>query len=220
MDISIFEVLGPVMVGPSSSHTAGATRLARIGGIIAGQSYNHVSFGLHGSFAKTYKGHGTDKALVAGVLGLKEDDESLVNAFELAMQKNITYDFYDIELDNVHENSVKMTFYLNDGGLCEVIGSSIGGAQILITSINGFETEITAQSSTLVISQHDKKGVVSDISTVLANNDINIGIMKLSRRAKGDIASCIIETDDVIPDEAIECLKRIKHVISVKVINV
>lgn len=219
MDISIFEVLGPIMVGPSSSHTAGAAKLARIGGLIAGSPYHHVSFGLHGSFAKTYKGHGTDKALVAGALGLKEDDERLVDAFELADRKGITYDFYEIELDHMHENSVKMTFSMNDGSLCEVIGSSIGGAQIIITRINDFETELTAQSSTLIINQYDKKGVVSEVSTVLANNDINIGVMKLSRKAKGDIASCMIETDDSIPEYAIESLKKIKNVLSVKVIN-
>ena len=108
MDISIFDVLGPIMIGPSSSHTAGAAKLSRSARQIAKGEIKHISFGLHGSFAQTYKGHGTDKALVAGALGLKEYDEGIVNAFELAKQKEIGYDFYKIELDNVHENTVVM----------------------------------------------------------------------------------------------------------------
>lgn len=218
MDVSIFEVAGPIMIGPSSSHTAGAAKLARIAKQIVGAPFSHVSFGLHGSFAKTYQGHGTDKALVAGVLGLREDDERLRQAFSLAEKEGISFDFYEIDLDDMHENSVKMTFFRTDGMQSEVIGSSIGGGQIVIKYIDGFETEVTAQSPTLIIRQYDRKGVVSDISTVLANNNINIGIMKLSRLAKGEIASTVIETDDTIPDKVVESLEKLGNVISVKAI--
>lgn len=219
MNISIFEVIGPVMIGPSSSHTAGAARLARVAREIVGQPFFHVSFGLHGSFAKTFKGHGTDKALVAGALGLFEDDERLSDAFEQARQVGLTYNFYEVELEGMHENSVKFTFSMTDGQFIEVTGSSIGGGQIVIKSINGFETEFTAQSCALIISQYDKKGVISEISRVLADNNINIGIMKLSRETKGEIASCIIETDDLIPQTVVDTLKQIKDVLSVKAIN-
>jgi len=220
MDISIFDVTGPIMIGPSSSHTAGAAKLARVARQIAGRPFTHVSFGLHGSFAKTYIGHGTDRALVAGILGLKEDDERLANSFAMAEEQGITFDFYETELEGYHENSVKITFTLEDGSQFTVTGSSIGGAQIIIREVNGFLAEFTAQSPTLIISQYDQKGVISDISTVLANSGINIGVMKVSRQSKGALASCIIETDDVVPEEVVTRLQQIKNVLSVQYIHV
>ena len=195
MEISIFEVTGPVMVGPSSSHTAGAAKLSRIASMITNKGFNHVSFGLYGSFAKTYQGHGTDKALVAGILGICQDDKRLADAFHLAKKAGVTYDFYEIELVGVHENSVKMTFQYHKDNPYEIIGSSIGGGQIVISEIGGFKTEFTAQSSCLIITQKDIKGVISHVSGVLAKHNINIGSMKVSRKAKGDIAFCIIEID-------------------------
>lgn len=220
MDISIFEVTGPVMIGPSSSHTAGAARLARTARLIVNKPFTHVSFGLHGSFARTYRGHGTDRALVAGALGIGEDDERLVDAFALAEKAGIGYDFYEIDLDDMHENSVKMTFADADGAASEVIGSSIGGAQIVIRRINGFDTEFSAQLNTLVICQRDKPGVVKAVSAILAENEINIGVMRLSRRARGDIACCVIETDHRIPQNVVGELEQIPNVNSVQAINI
>lgn len=219
MNISIFEVAGPVMIGPSSSHTAGAARLARIARLIVEKPFKHVSFGLHGSFADTYKGHGTDKALVAGALGLYEYDEALSHSFELAEKQNISFDFYKTELEDMHENSVKITFTLEDDSKFSVCGSSIGGGQIVIKKINTFETEFDARSSTLIVNQYDKKGVVNDITTVLRDFDINIGIMKLSRTAKGERACCIIETDSFISKEVVEKIRKSANIISVQAIN-
>lgn len=219
MDISIFEVVGPIMIGPSSSHTAGAAKLARIARNIVAKPFKKVTFGLHGSFAMTYKGHGTDRALVAGALGLYEDDEALPESFELAKQQGLEYEFYPIELENVHENTVKMTFYLCDGTQYYVIGSSIGGGQILITNINGYHTEFTASYSTIMISHYDKKGIISEVSTILALYHINIATMKLSRNAKGEQAFCIIETDDIIPNEVKMLLQELDNIINVQVIN-
>lgn len=219
MELSIFEVVGPVMVGPSSSHTAGAARLARVARLIAGRPFSHVSFGLHGSFAKTYKGHGTDKALIAGALGLTEDDERLANAQALAREAGLTYDFYTTELADMHENSVRITFLQNDKKICEVEGSSIGGAQIIIRRINGFETEFTAQSETLLISQYDKKGIVSEVTRILAAHDINIGIMRLSREAKGQLAFCVIETDSPISEALVQQLREVPNILSAQAIR-
>jgi len=131
MDISIFDVVGPVMIGPSSSHTAGAAALARVGREIVGEPFIHVSFGLHGSFADTGAGHGTDRALVAGALGMRPDDERLRDSFRLAKENGMGYDFHRVELDNVHENTVQMVFTLRSGRKREIIGSSIGGARIV-----------------------------------------------------------------------------------------
>ena len=130
MELSLFDVVGPVMIGPSSSHTAGAARLARVARQIAGE-FTHVSFGLHGSFAKTGWGHGTDRALVAGALGLSEQDERLRTSFEMARAVGLEYDFYTAELDVPHENAVKMTFYGSDGGKLDVVGASLGGGRIV-----------------------------------------------------------------------------------------
>ena len=219
MDISIFKAVGPIMVGPSSSHTAGAARLARIARTIVAAPFNHVSFGLHGSFAQTHRGHGTDRALVAGALGFYEDDERIVDAFAYGEAAGLGWDFYTTKLHNAHENSVKMTFSMCDGGKQEIVGSSIGGGQIVIHEINGFATDITAQSSTLVISQNDRRGVISEVSRVLADSGINIGTMKVSRNARGETAFCIIETDGSIHDDVVARIKQVNHVLSVRAIN-
>ncbi len=219
MDISIFDVLGPIMIGPSSSHTAGAAKLSRSARQIAKGEIKHISFGLHGSFAQTYKGHGTDKALVAGALGLKEYDEGIVNAFELAKQKEIGYDFYKIELDNVHENTVVMTLTMKDGSVNNIMGSSVGGGQILITNIDGYECDLSLQNPTIVIMQYDKKGIVTQITGIMSEHNINIANMKLIRKEKGEIACCIIETDEPIPEDIEKSIQNNKDVVYARVIN-
>ena len=218
MHISIFEVTGPVMIGPSSSHTAGAARLSRMARNIAGRPFTHVSFGLHGSFAKTYKGHGTDKALVAGALGLFEDDDRLSYAFDLATRQGLSYVFYETELEGFHENTVKMTFDLEDGSHSEIIGSSIGGGQIVLRRIDGFDVELSGRLPTLLIRQKDERGIISEVSRILASNGINIGIMKLSRTARGDTAFCVIETDDAISPGVAKSIEQVSGVISVGLI--
>lgn len=220
MNISIFNVLGPVMIGPSSSHTAGAAKLSRAARAIVGQPFHKVSFGLHGSFAKTYKGHGTDVALVAGALGLKENDDRLEEAFAIAEETGLLYDFYEVELENMHENTVVMTFYLEDGSTAEIVGASTGGGEILIRRIDEFDTELRMNSSTLLICQEDKVGIISEISRVLAKHQINIGVMTVNRSSKGGTAYCTIETDSYLTQEVVEALRRAEHIISVRAINV
>ncbi len=220
MNISIFNVLGPVMIGPSSSHTAGAAKLARAAREIVGKPFEKVTFGLHGSFAKTYKGHGTDVALVAGALGLKENDERLEDAFLLAKEAEMQYEFYEIELENVHENTVRMTFYLSDGTQTQITGASIGGGEILIQQIDDFDTELSMNSSTLLICQEDKVGLISEISRVLADYQINIGVMTVNRNSRGGTAYCSIETDSYLTDEVVAALRKVPYIISVRAINV
>ncbi|WP_101697196.1 L-serine ammonia-lyase, iron-sulfur-dependent subunit beta [Clostridium minihomine] len=221
MNISIFEVIGPVMIGSSSSHTAGAARLARVAKMIAGgRPFHRVTFGLHGSFAKTYRGHGTDRALVFGALGYYEDDERLPQAFELAQKAGLSYEFYETKLEGVHENTAVITFEREDGSQCVVIGSSIGGAQIIITNIDGFPTEFTAQSPALILSYRDRPGAISELTGILAGYRINIAVMKVSRAAKGGTALCTIETDDLIPEQAVTQLEKIQQVFHVRVVNI
>lgn len=218
-EYSMFDILGPIMVGPSSSHTAGAARLGKVAKYIAGEDIESVTFYLHGSFAKTYKGHGTDKALVAGILGMEPYDERLKSSLQIAEEKNIKVSFQEADLGNQHENTVKIVFNKKEGSKTEVTGSSIGGGNIIITNVDGYNVKITGDHPTLIIVQNDKKGIISSVTTCLSQNNINIGIMKVKRKKKGVEASMIIETDDEITEEVIYKLNSMEDVISVKVIN-
>ncbi|MBO5353559.1 MAG: L-serine ammonia-lyase, iron-sulfur-dependent subunit beta [Lachnospiraceae bacterium] len=219
MEISIFEAIGPIMVGPSSSHTAGAARLGRMAAKLTGQPFHHVDFGLHGSFAKTYQGHGTDLALVAGVLGMWQDDERLRDSFKLAKEQGLTYHFYETEISGAHENTVCMSFLLEDGTTREIIGSSIGGGQIKICSIDGFPLEMSLNMTTLLVINRDTKGIMYQIARILAANDINIATIKLTRQEKGAMACCVIETDSDITGSVLRELQEIPAVQTVKLIN-
>lgn len=219
MNLSLFEVVGPVMIGPSSSHTAGAARLGRAARLIAAKPFTKVRFGLHGSFAKTGKGHGTYQALLAGTLGLKEDDERLRNAFVLAEQQNVSWEFEEIELADVHENTARIHFFHVDGTESEIEGSSIGGGRIEITHIDGAAAGFSAEAPTLLITQRDVKGVVSEISKALAEQDINIGIMRVTRLARGHQATTVIETDSPIPLTVKQKLEAVENILSVRIID-
>lgn len=220
MQLSIFEVLGPVMIGPSSSHTAGAAKLARVAAIIAAKPFQKVYFGLSGSFAETGLGHGTHKALLAGALGFVEDDERIRDAEAVAMQQGIQYGFAEEDLEDMHENSVHIVFSHKDESKSEIWGSSIGGGRIVIHRIGGFETEITAESPTMVIQHLDRPGVVSDVTRLLAENHINIAVMRLSRQAKGKRASLTVEVDGHISKKIAEHVGQVNHVTGVIVIDV
>lgn len=219
MNLSIFDVIGPIMIGPSSSHTAGAVKLARVAARVAGKPFKHVEFGLHGSFAKTGKGHGTHLALLAGVLGLTEEDERIKCSPGIAEARGITYKFYEVDLDDVHENTAVITFTHDDDTTTEIVGCSTGGGRILITRISGVEVEVTAERPTIIMQQIDRPGVIAGISRILAENNINIGVMRFSRVAKRDVATSVLETDEKIPPEVVEKLAALDDVLMVRVIQ-
>ncbi|MBQ5326289.1 MAG: L-serine ammonia-lyase, iron-sulfur-dependent subunit beta [Oscillospiraceae bacterium] len=220
MNISLLDVVGPVMIGPSSSHTAGAAKLAKTARLIYDKPFKKVRFGLGGSFASTYRGHFTDYALVAGALGMSEDDERLGQSFEIAENEGVEFVFYPTEIPSVYENTARITFVNENGDEFFVEGASLGGGRILVTNINGLVCELNATMPTVIVQQQDVKGVVSDVSTILAFNNINIGIMKVSRTSRGDKAFCVIECDDIIPENVIEELRQVNNVISVVVVNI
>ena len=171
---SVFDIIGPVMVGPSSSHTAGAVRIGLAARSIFEEQPDEVDITFYGSFGHTYKGHGTDRALLAGALGLWEDDERLKDSFELARGAGLGFSFLPEDLGDVHENTVKMTFYLGEQGELataptQVIqGSSLGGGRILVTRIGGFDTGITLEAPTIVVMQKDLPGVISSVTAAVA----------------------------------------------------
>lgn len=191
--MKIFDILGPIMIGPSSSHTAGACRIAKMASVIAGAGFNEVIFELHGSFAETYQGHGTDKALLAGVMGCNPDDERIRNSYNIADKNGLKYSFEKINLGEVHPNSVKINFIYNDNFKFYVIGSSIGGGNIIIININGTDVNFTGDYPTFIIKYTDQKGIISFISTLLSEAGYNIESMKTIKNGKE--VSLIVETD-------------------------
>lgn len=220
MQLSIFEVLGPVMIGPSSSHTAGAAKLGRIAALIAKKPFNAVTFALSGSFAKTGLGHGTHQALLAGVLGFREDDEKIREIEEIATVRGISAEYTQEDLDWMHENSVHITFYHTDATKTEVWGSSIGGGRITIRRINKLDVDFSAESPTLVLPHLDRTGVVKEISRVLAENKINIAVMRLARESRGKISIAVIEVDGKIPEGLEEKLEQIEYVEEAVIVDV
>jgi len=217
--LSIFDVTGPVMIGPSSSHTAGAARLAQVARRLAGRPFTRVTFGLHGSFHDTYLGHGTDLALLAGALGYREDDEALRDAKALAGAAEVTYSFHQADLTDYHENSVEITFHFSDGDTFDVIGSSIGGGQILIRRVNGMEVEFSANLPTLLVYHQDKPGMISEISSVLSDAGINIGLMRYTRRARGCVACAVVEMDDPAGPELVATIAALPDVFSAQAVD-
>lgn len=218
-NFSVFDIVGPIMIGPSSSHTAGAARLAKIAGVIAGQEIVKVKFLLHGSFAKTYKGHGTDRALVAGILGMEPWDERLRNSFEIAKEHGLEIEFEEADLGDVHPNTVKFVITKEDGEIVEVTGSSVGGGNILVSNIQGREVQFRGDYPTVIIEQEDSPGIISKITSLTYEENINIAFMRVYRQSKGSKATMTFETDSLVPERVIRKIESVPGVVSVKVIN-
>lgn len=218
-NFSAFDIIGPAMIGPSSSHTAGAARLAKVAKIIAGGNIITVKFLLHGSFAKTYKGHGTDRALVAGILGMDPWDERLKNSIEIAKENGLNIEFIETDLGDRHPNTVKFVMIKDDGKTVEVVGSSVGGGNILITEIDGDPLEFTGEYPTLIVRHEDVPGMVSKVTAQLYKEKINIAFMKVYRSDKGSKATMIFETDNVVTGKILERISELAHISSIRVIS-
>ena len=204
---TLFDVIGPVMIGPSSSHTAGAVRLGLLAGKIYGKTPENVKFVLYNSFAKTGKGHGTDKGLLGGVLGFNVDDERIKNACEIARERVIAYEFEFREDNNRHPNSVEIIFENPDRmTLC---GSSLGAGEVVINKINGYSFDIKGDFPTLVLIYRDKPGMVYRVSALIQGQDVNIATLHCDRSAKGEEASMGICLDSPLPDYVIRELQKI-----------
>ncbi len=219
-EYGIFDVVGPKMIGPSSSHTAGAARIGRIARIIANKDVRHATFILHGSFAKTYKGHGTDRALLAGVLGILESDKDLKNAMHFARMRDVTYTFEEGDLGDVHSNTVKVIITKSTGEKVEVTGSSIGGGSIKVVELNGLPIEFTGEYTTLITRHDDSAGMIARVSDKLAQNEINIAFMRVFRNQKGADAFMVIETDQAIKETIMRTIRNeVKGIKSVYLLN-
>jgi len=223
-EYGLFDVIGPIMIGPSSSHTAGAVKLGNMANQIFNKEIVKVVFYLHGSFAKTYQGHGTDKALLAGVMGMKPDDKDIKFAFDIANKNGLDFEFVEIDLGEVHPNTVKIVLYnktdvTHRDDKVEVTGSSIGGGKILVTRINTFDVEIDGEYPTIVTKHFDKAGMISKVTSVLSQYKVNIAFMKVFRHIKGEKARLLIQTDDIVSSKIIDEIKNLEGIVEVKFIE-
>lgn len=218
--MNIIDIIGPVMIGPSSSHTAGAVRLGLLAAGILGGRPVKADIYLHGSFAQTYKGHGTDVALLAGLMGWLPDDARIPQAKDYAAQEGLEYTFNTVDLGNLtHPNTALFKLTGADGGTCEIIGSSIGGGQVKVTSIDGFPVELTGRLPALLTVHEDTRGVIALVSGTLANGGVNIATMRLFRSGKGGTASMVIECDQKVPEGIISLIGALQQIKSVRSIG-
>lgn len=198
--VSLFDVIGPVMVGPSSSHTAGAVRLGQIGRAVLGAPPAAARLELHGSFALTGRGHGTDRALVAGLLGFATDDDRIRDSLALAEAAGLQVQFAEVDLGgDAHPNSVRMT--LQGGGQSvTLVGASIGGGQVEVTEVQGYALSFSGEFDTLLIIAEDRPGTINTVTGWLGGHGINVAFLRVGRERRGGEAIMIVETDDPIPE--------------------
>ncbi len=201
--MNLFDIIGPVMVGPSSSHTAGAVRIGYIAGKLLAEPVASAEILLYGSFLATGSGHGTKEALVAGLLGMQPDDERIPNSFRVARESGVQISFGEAVLKNAHPNSVKLILTGQSGIKTEIVGASIGGSRIRITEIDGLTVNITGDYPTLVVRNHDEPGLVAEVTGVLERRMVNIAAMQLHRSRRGEDAVMVIECDQEVWDAAI-----------------
>ena len=213
--MDVFDIIGPVMVGPSSSHTAGAVRIGRIARILLGELPKDVTVGLHGSFAKTYKGHGTDKAVLAGLMGMPMDDARIKHSLELAKAEGIHYRFEAVNLKNAHPNTVLIEATGVSGKEIRLIGSSIGGGNIVIKEINRMEVDFSGELHTMIITHRDAPGLIAAVTSVLGENELNVAFMRVYRKKRGGDAVMVIETDQRVSESLCDNVKRLSGVYSV-----
>ena len=217
-EIGTFDILGPNMIGPSSSHTAGALRIAFVAGRMVERAVS-VKFVLYGSFARTYHGHGTDRALVGGILGYHPDDERILDSFEHAKEAGLAFSFEENFTDKeIYPNTVDIYVTDKDGSVVSLRGKSIGGGNAVITGLNGVDVELTGNYCTLVVEHVDKKGTLAFVTTVLSAYDLNIGSLRLYRESKGKRAYAIIEVDTNVSNQVVSALKGVESVTNVLVV--
>ncbi len=210
--MNVLDIIGPVMIGPSSSHTAGACRIGYITRKLLAQEPVSAEIDLAGSFAKTYRGHGTDRAIVAGLLGMRPDDRRLPDSLTIAQEQGFSYTFRTVSLPRCHPNTAIIRLKGSDGNSVEVEAASIGGGNVLVTRLNGMESAFAGQNDTLIIPHRDTPGVIATVSQILSFSGTNIGNFKLSRPAKGRLAMMTIEVDSLVPQETIRALRALPNV--------
>ncbi|WP_455599202.1 L-serine ammonia-lyase, iron-sulfur-dependent subunit beta [Cloacibacillus sp.] len=215
----VWEIIGPVMTGPSSSHTAGAAHIGRIVRMCWGGEVKRADLYMRGSFASTGAGHGTDKALIAGLMGMSQDDPSIRDALELARATGMEFHFYTEEVAGAHPNSVRVVVSGDDGRTMEAVGYSIGGGAVILHKLDGFQVDISCTLPAVIIMNRDVQGVVSAVTSYLSAHNVNIATMKLHRDTRGGLATMVIELDSAEEHADTEVIKNL-HPGIVRVIGI
>ena len=210
--MNLFDSVGPVMVGPSSSHTAGAVKIGLVARTLLGEDVAKAEILFHGSFLATGKGHGTDKAIVAGLLGYTPDDKRIPNSLELAKQAGVSCVFGSIDLGDAHPNTVKLHLVGVSGKMMDMMAASVGGGRISVSEIDGMTAHFSAEYPTLIVRNEDKPGLVANVTALLQEYQINIATMQLYRSGRGDQAVMVIECDEQVPDCVAVALKQLDGV--------
>ncbi|WLR43568.1 L-serine ammonia-lyase, iron-sulfur-dependent subunit beta [Bacillus carboniphilus] len=211
---SVFDIIGPIMIGPSSSHTAGAARIGRVARSLFGREPKWMKISFYGSFAETYKGHGTDVAIVGGILDFDTFDERIKSSIQMAKDKQIKVDFVKEEAQTDHPNTAKVILG-DDQGEIELVGISIGGGKIEIIELNGFLLRLSGNHPAILVVHNDRYGSIAAVANVLAKHTINIGHMEVSRKEKGEMALMTIEVDQNVDDKILNELETLPNIIQV-----
>ena len=217
--MNLFDILGPVMVGPSSSHTAGAVRIGYISKCLLQDTPAKARILLHGSFATTGIGHGTDKALIAGLLGMQPDDTRIPDSFQIAQENGLKYSFQTTSLKDAHPNTAVLYLTGKNGKTIKVQASSIGGGRIMINQLDDIVVNFSSEKPTLIVHNLDQPGHVAEVTSMLAHKSVNIATMQLYRNKRGGYAVMVIETDQDIPEESLTWLEHLEGVYKVTYIN-
>lgn len=218
--ISVFDVLGPVMIGPSSSHTAGTAQIAFLAQKMIGGSVKKVEFILYGSFARTYQGHGTDRALLGGIMGFSTDDTRICDSFHIAKERGLEYSFQVNQEDTeIYPNTVDIRMTSANGQVMTVRGESLGGGKVRIVRINQVKVDFTGEYSAVIVIHQDKPGVVAHITRCLSDCNVNIAFMRLFREAKGHTAYTIVESDDHLPEDIAGKIRENSFVSNVMIVQ-
>ena len=217
--MNLLDVIGPIMIGPSSSHTAGAVRLGRLALSLLGEPVRNADIGLHGSFARTGRGHGTDRALVAGLMGWETDDSRIPHSFEAAAKCGLSFHFENVNLgEDAHPNTVVFELKGKAENIVRLSGCSIGGGRVIVNELNGFPLELTGEFAALIAVHHDRPGVIHSVTGILASRAVNIAEMRVSRRKRGSTAMMVIDVDGILPDELVAAVSALPQIIAARIV--
>ena len=210
--MNLFDIVGPVMVGPSSSHTAGAVKIGYVSRKLMAQPIVKAEILLYGSFLATGKGHGTQLAIVAGLLGMKEDDSRIPDSYNVAKEAGMEVSFGEAKIKDGHPNSVQLILTGKDGKQLEIVGESIGGSRTNIASIDGLSANFSGDYPTLIVHNLDQPGHVAEVTSMLSHKSVNIATMQLYRESRGSRAVMVIECDQEVPKESVKWLAHLEGI--------
>jgi len=216
--MDIFSIIGPIMIGPSSSHTAGACKIGNIAALVLGVQPVKADITLYGSFAKTGKGHGTDKAIIAGIFGFKSDDIRIKNAFKYANEMGLDFAFSFKDKIGVHPNTAEILLWDATGRKINIAGASVGGGRVKIISVNDFEAGFSGENNTTIVVHQDRPGVIAYTTNILADEGVNIAKMSTHRTKRGGVAALIIESDQAPLQASIDMIKEHSLVMQIYVV--